>query len=150
MQSAPSVTYPVGRSAIWAGAVMVLGVSIPVLLGLDAPGLSAPVIAGLGLAWLGWCALAGRSLARQPRGWLCYGGGGAPRREGDAPWRWRDMTGLHERPLAAVRVALDLQRMLLIELVSDTGAPRWLWLEARRAPADWPAMRRALRAAARP
>ena len=150
MQHAPSVTYPVGRSAVWAGGLVVLALALPTLLVLSAPGLSSLAIGALGSVWLGWCALAGRSLARQPCGWLCYGGGAVARRDGDAPWHWCDAAGLQERPLAAVRVALDLQRILLLELASDTGAPRWLWLDAGRAPADWPALRRAVRAATRP
>jgi len=39
---------------------------------------------------------------------------------------------------------VDLQQRLLLEARGLTGAPRWIWVEASRAPADWLALRRAL------
>jgi len=149
MRNAPSVSYPVGRCAVWAAGLTGLGLLIATAVVLALPGLSPPQVAALGLGVLAWLGLALRQWRRQPRGWLRLTAGGVAV-TGEAAWRWRETGAGHEQPVAGVRVAVDLQRLMLVELTAAARAPRWLWLEASRAPADWPALRRAVLASAHP
>lgn len=147
MRSAPSVSYPVGRSR--------LGVCW--LAGLWLAGLAA------GLAWLipgpvdGWraavwaAALAGCAVwawrwgAGQARGRLIWDG---------SAWHWRggcgadDGAGSPDADQAlTLSVRLDLQRLLLVRChapASSSARPRWLWLERGADAAHWLAMRRAV------
>ena len=141
MHSAPSVTYPVGRS-FWAGAAM----AVVWALGLVVSALWSWQLAGPGwrmaLAWLA-CAATGAAAVtawwRSPAGRL-HGSDGA--------WQWAPAQG----PAldGSVRVALDLQHLLLLRLSSQGGAAVWLWLERRSAPAHWAALRRAVYSRANP
>lgn len=149
MHNAPSVTYPVGRCAVWAVALAGLALVLATAVVLALPGLSPVQGAVLGMAFLTWLGLALRQLGRQPRGRLGYVGAG-PVASGEAVWRWYDQEGGPDRPVQGVRVAIDLQRFLLVELAASAGAPRWVWLDAARAPADWAALRRAVRASTQP
>jgi hypothetical protein len=45
---------------------------------------------------------------------------------------------------AHVVVHLDFQFLMLVRLLTLDGPARWLWLEQKRAPAQWPMLRRAL------
>jgi hypothetical protein len=143
MYSAPSVSYPVGRSRAWrltlalvwlAGALLTLVWCTQV----DGPGWRqwlalACVLAGGALASAGWRA----SLT----GVLHWDGAG---------WQWHD-EACAEPVAGLLAVQLDLQQCLLVRLHCAGGARRWLWLEQRRAPERWGDLRRAVfaRAAAR-
>ena len=61
-----------------------------------------------------------------------------------AAWRWSPDGCSDGLALDAVRVALDLQSRVLLQLRGSAGAPVWVWVERDRAPADWLALRRAL------
>ena len=133
MHAAPSVSYPVGRSAFAAGlygALALLG-----LLAVSAWALQSPtgwrplagfaaVLATAALAWLGW--------RRAPSGTLRWDG---------ALWHWEEpgavCTGQPE-------LALDLQSRMLLRFRPDAGGARWLWLERASAPSHWDALRRAV------
>jgi hypothetical protein len=135
MRDAPSVSYPVGR-CLWAAGAMGLvwfagGAAIAGWLAQGAqPGWRQAFAAA---AWLGAGAAALLHWTRMPRGTLAFSGGS---------WRFR------EADAAAPRVALDLQRILLLHF--DGGAaPLWLWAEQREAPSDWDALRRAVYSRAR-
>ncbi|GAB3658330.1 hypothetical protein [Ramlibacter alkalitolerans] len=134
MHAAPSVSYPVGRSAFAAGlhalaALAGLGVAVGWSLQSDAFGWRQ----ALGLA----AALGGGLLAlaawwRSPAGVLCWNGAG---------WSWE------EGGLAGAghpEIAFDLQNRMLLRWQPETGRVRWLWLESARDPAHWEALRRAV------
>lgn len=133
MHSAPSVSYPVGRSAFalrLAAALALLGLGAVAAWTWQAAtpgwrqavGLAAVILAGAA-AWRAWLA--------SPRGVLRWTGG---------EWAWDEggqvVTG-------AVALALDLQSHLLLRW-DGAGAARWFWLERSAAPADWDALRRAV------
>lgn len=129
MHNAPSVSYPVGRCRFAGAAGGVLWI------------LGALVLAGwtvqartagwqLAAAWLAWAAAglaAARSWWRSPDGIFEW--------TGDT-WTW---DGAEHGPPS---VALDLQHCMLLRL--DRQATVWLWLERRRRPLHWDALRRAV------
>ena len=134
MRSAPSVSYPVGRS-LWSGALALA------LWTAGAAGLVAWAASGAGawrlsLAGVASVAAGAWALAawwRQPAGLLGWDG---------ARWSWSTGDG----PVVdgcGVRAVLDLQSGLLLRLSAPEGA-RWLWLERSRLPARWDALRRAV------
>ncbi|WP_139146924.1 hypothetical protein [Hydrogenophaga sp. 70-12] len=94
-------------------------------------------LAVAGLAWMGWAARVERRLVV---GVLRFSG--APGQ--GAAWRWSPDGCSDGLALDAVRVALDLQSRVLLQLRGSAGAPVWVWVERDRAPADWLALRRAL------
>lgn len=148
MHNAPSVSYPVGRSAFlaramlagWLGAVAVTALSWPT----DAPPWRS-VLAVFSLvlpAVLGW-----RFWRQLPR-------------DGQLRWDGQDWhsPSAPDQP-AALHVQLDGQRHMLVRLqllVNPAAAPErriwqlfgargteWLWLEATGDPDRWPDLRRA-------
>ncbi|WP_454556613.1 hypothetical protein [Hydrogenophaga borbori] len=94
-------------------------------------------LAVAGLAWMGWAARVER---RPVVGVLRFSG--APGQ--GAAWRWSPDGCSDGLALDAVRVALDLQSRVLLQLRGVAGVPAWVWVERDRAPADWLALRRAL------
>lgn len=154
MHSAPSVTYPVGRSRFE-------GVLLAVLWGLG-------LLAG-GIFWWdshqGWRAvlltmlsLIGGAVAvltwlRSASGLLRWDG---------AEWtllastdELEDARSPKALALEQVSVVLDFQRWLLVDVPRASGrgmrsaGPRLIWLERRLAPADWDDLRRAVYSRAR-
>lgn len=133
MHSAPSVSYPVGRSPFAARVAALL-----VLAGLAcvlAWSLLAPPGWRQGLAFVAVAAgggLAGRGWLRAARGLLRWDG---------LAWAWeeagRSASGVPE-------VALDFQSRLLVRWRAQAGATRWLWLERASDPSRWAALRRAV------
>ncbi len=139
MHSAPSVSYPVGRSRVWgltlalvwlAGALLTLAWWTQV----DRPG------------WRQWlaltCVLVGGAVATtrwraSPTGVLHWDGAG---------WQWRGPGSCATLATGLLAVHLDLQRCLLVHLRCDGGErrSRWLWLEQRRVPGHWGDLRRAV------
>lgn len=132
MQGAPSVSYPVGRSALaggicllaWtAGAVACVWWLAAGVTGWRAA-LAVVTVAVTG-AWAVW------SWWHQPVGELAWDG---------AAWDLRAARRAQGEG-GAVHVVLDLQRLLLVRW-QGPAAGCWLWLERRRAPARWDALRR--------
>jgi hypothetical protein len=134
MHAAPSVSYPVGRSA-----------SAAVLLALlSTLGLAAVLAFTLQSAALGWRhgaawaalvaagVLAGAGWLRSASGVLHWDG---------VAWQWEEggATGS-----GRTEIALDLQSRLLLRWCPEGGAARWLWLERASAPSHWDALRRAV------
>lgn len=144
MRNAPSVNFPVGRCAIRALLLGCFGILLAGALALGWNGLARWQALCLATAVLAWWGAALWTLWRQPCGWLCFGGGASSPLPGDTDWAWRDQPGSEALPLAAPRIVLDLQQWLLLQFRGAAGAPTWIWLEARSAPGDWLALRRAL------
>jgi toxin CptA len=138
MHSAPSVSYPVGRSR-WAGAMLLvawaLGACATALWCVQVQpsgGRALPVVAlvvASGVAG-GW------SWARHPSGTLAWDG---------ESWSWSG-----ERAAGGtLEVVLDLQRLLLVRWRGPSSGG-WLWLEKSALPARWDDLRRAVYSRARP
>lgn len=140
MRNAPSVNFPVGRSRFEGMLLLALGLASGAVLLLwarqavvPATWLAASVAAwgaGGAWAWLRWRAA--------PVGALQW-------REG--AWFWVALNSplsAEPAPLPCLRVALDLQRVLLLE--APGAAPRWFWLACRDDPLNWNALRRAVHA----
>jgi len=138
MHSAPSVTYPVGRSR-FAGAIL-LGIW---LLAAGAAALwwaRAPEGWRLGALAAGLAAsggLAARSWLNAPRGTLGW--------DGEA-WTWSRQ--LDDRA-NEVFVGLDLQAWLLLRWTAG-GTSHWLWLDRASRTDRWDDLRRAVYSRARP
>ena len=135
MHGAPSVSYPVGRSA-WLGLLIALawmaaalawaawawqGAS-PVRL---AVGAAATTAAGAWAACWWW---------RLPDGLIEWDGGS---------WRWSP-AGAGPEAAGRVSPALDAQSALLLRWHAQEGHRAWLWTERSRLPARWDALRRAV------
>jgi hypothetical protein len=133
MHSAPSVNYPVGRSAFvaWLYAALVL-VALLALLAW---------VVQSSLGWRQWIAFAavlasGGFAARDWRGSPT----GVLRWDGVA-WSWE------EKGVAAPgqpEVAVDLQSRLLVRWRPEGGRVRWLWMERASDASHWDAVRRAV------
>ena len=139
MHSAPSVSYPVGRSRFAAGLLLggwLLGVAAVGLWSsqVRAPGwqlgasLVVVLLTGLCAAW-NWL--------RAFQGVLSWDGQG---------WSWSACAQAEE---GMPEVGLDLQRWLLLRW-SGAAASRWLWLERARHPERWEDLRRAVYSRAKP
>jgi len=138
MHSAPSVSYPVGRSRFAGGLLMcawLLGAAACVAWRLTSPpsGLrssaaAATLVLAAGIAaWHWW---------RMPSGTLSWD---------QEQWSWR---GAH-MPAAALQVSLDLQHWMLLRWGSSRRSS-WLWLERASGPDQWSDLRRAVYSRARP
>ena len=142
MHNAPTVSYPLGRSAWWGAPLVVLWLA----------GVAALAI---------WCASVDALSWRQGLDlalWLLFGG-----------WSWRawrgqvlgelSWTGTHwllVRAAAApasceglVSVQLDLQHLLLLRFTPVTGPACWLLLQRATQPERWQDLRRAVYSRAR-
>ena len=134
MHSAPSVTYPVGRSRfaalalglVWLAGVAVMGAWLIQVAALGLRHFAA--LAGTagcgGLAWMGWL--------RGPIGELHWDG---------QSWCW---SAGGKRRVGQIAVQLDFQRHLLVRLSSDGAASHWYWLARSDSRPCWDDLRRAL------
>jgi toxin CptA len=138
MHSAPSVSYPVGRSRFAAGLLLVMWLfgaaataawTIQVQLPVWWRGGAWLLLAAAGAfaAWHWW---------RGPRGILGWDGQG---------WNW---SGSGAAAAGVPQVGLDLQYALLLRCCWD-GQSRWLWLERASRPERWDDLRRAVYSRAR-
>jgi toxin CptA len=138
MHSAPSVSYPVGRSRLGATLMLgawVLGAGAAAWWWAQVQPATWRAMAAAGLLLASGVA-AGWSWACTPRSTLAW--------DGDS-WSWsgqQDASGTLE-------VVLDLQRLLLVRWRSPAGAG-WLWLERPALPARWDDLRRAVYSRAGP
>lgn len=157
MQNAPSVSYPVGRSAFWGGVLLLLGLAGLLNLALwwwllgpqqrGEPAQQGWLAGGLlfCVVWAAWAQLGWRyspvgrlqwdALAQAVRGERAAGA-----------WRWHSDAFRDGAPLLGVSVVLDLQSRLLLRLVDPDGRLRWLWAERWSDPQRWHALRQALTA----
>jgi hypothetical protein len=138
MHNAPSVSYPVGRCAFqrWLYAFFAVLTSVVLSLWVLNQGLTfawcmAVIAAALG-ALLGCRALC-------QVGTLTWDG---------QVWCLHDLGSGHEDALGEVRVALDVQKALLLrwQPASDTlhAKPLWLWLGSQGSSHRWQDVRRAV------
>jgi hypothetical protein len=136
MHSAPSVTYPVGRSlfALWLLLLAWLAGAAALALwwGSGASGGRLGIAALLCLASGTW---AGLAWWRSPAGMLAWDGEG---------WSWAGGAGG-----GRLEVSLDLQRAMLVRW-AGAGASRWFWLERASRPERWDDLRRAVYSRAAP
>lgn len=137
MHSAPSVTYPVGRSRGAARILLVLWA-----LGACCAGASCYLIDGGGwrqlllvLSVVFSGVAAGFGLRRDGAGTLHFDGLHWSLTEAD-PSR-----GVHA---ARVLVALDFQSLMLLRFSEPGRGRRWVWVEQRAMPERWRDMRRAV------
>jgi toxin CptA len=134
MHQAPSVAYPVGRSAFAARAyalTALLGLAAAVAWAWQAQAFGwrqamalAAVLATGGFALHAWRQSAGGVLRWDGTGWS--------REEGAAA-----ETGSPE-------LTLDLQAVMLLRWRADDGGARWLWVERASDVSHWDALRRAV------
>lgn len=143
MRSAPSVTYPVGRSWFMGTLLLLLALLSLILLLYwlslpDSQGQADRMTGLIWSVWLAWCVWAAWSWWHLPQGrleWRCHD-------DGTGGWYWCPAKGgIGSRVLQTARpsVSADLQFAMLVRLPS-----RWLWLESRSDRARWAALRRAL------
>ena len=126
MQSAPSVVYPVGRSAYmgWMCAILALAILLVALLAGFTMNPSPAAWLALLLPWLVWCGWAWRQWRRAPGGWLHWqalghGKPGAP----TGIWRWQTDRTDAGAELGSVGPLLDLQAGGLFRVVGGGGVP---------------------------
>ncbi|MEO8249471.1 MAG: hypothetical protein ABI589_08875 [Burkholderiales bacterium] len=138
MRSAPSVSFPVGRSR-FAGALALLLWCCGMLLALRA--LAAASSIGWREAAMLAAALAAGAIAlgewlRSPQGRLSFDGQG---------WHWIDARAGR---LGRIAVMLDLQQRMLVRFVGagDGRGALWLWLDQSAAPERWHEFRSAAHA----
>jgi toxin CptA len=137
MHSAPSVSYPVGRSrgaariliAAWALGACCAGVSCYFF---DAPGWRQVLLVLSVLFSGGAAALALRS------------DGVAELRFDGRHWTLAGAQAGRAVLAARAAVALDLQSLLLIRLAEPGRAVRWVWAEHSAMPERWRDLRRAV------
>jgi toxin CptA len=134
MHAAPSVSYPVGRSAFAAGLyalAALAGLAVASAWSVQSGTFGWRQALAFGaVATCGLLALA--AWQRSPAGVLRWNG---------LDWSWE------ERGLAGAghpEIAFDLQNRILLRWQPETGRVRWLWLESARDPAHWEALRRAV------
>ena len=134
MHSAPSVTYPVGRSRFQGWFIALTGL-IGVLTGLlwhqyaDLTGWRPWLFAG---TLIFSCVCAFYAWYCSPQGELRWDGQG---------WRW---TSKEVALSGSVTAHLDFQNLLLLSMHLTTGERIWLWPERVTDATRWNALRRAI------
>ncbi|MGM9427984.1 hypothetical protein [Hydrogenophaga sp. MI9] len=151
MRSAPSVTYPVGRSAFLAALLAGAGVAglVALVLGLTYRSQASPgwwVATG---AWTLWVVIAGFAWRRQPGGCLSWKAaqgrsGGVPSEVSHGDWVWSSAAYLEGVTLKRVERVYDLQAWMLLRLHNPDGARLWAWVERSQDVRRWGDLRRAL------
>lgn len=137
MHSAPSVTYPVGRSH-FTGAMGLAAVAsgVAAALGsLQAGGHPLLAVGGVAIALASGCWACLRWL-EVPSGELSWDGQG---------WSWSaDGPATQSVASRELLVCLDLQTAILLRQPQGGYVSRWFWLERARSPLRWGALRRAV------
>lgn len=150
MHSAPSVSYPVGRSVFLAALLVATATSglLPVMVGLFY--LSGAGASAAALLWGGCIAGSWWAWKRQVLGRLSWRAGGGRASGADAPavgtWSWISDAYRNGVALRRVERVYDLQGAMLLRLHNADGARTWVWVERRGDPARWLDLRRALMA----
>ena len=157
MRHAPSVQYPVGRSFLGYG-VLLLGLAVLGLLllglGMGRYGLSGwRAVIGCAI-WAVWTVVALASWRRAPVGHLQWDAQAPNPHASDGVstpgvWVWRSSGYPQGVPLTHVQVRWDGQERLLLRLSRSAGLGWWVWAERGADAARWEAFRRALIAAQR-
>ena len=154
MQNAPSVIYPVGRSAFYGLCTLVLaGVAGFALAGgwWSAWQASSDSTAwmrwwlGLGV-WAGWLVAAARQWKRQPHGYLRWDAQAAPQSLEEPPgrWFWMPEKSADAPEPVAIERAFDGQTVVLLCLHRSLKPDLWVWPQRVSDPVRWDDFRRAL------
>ncbi len=134
MHTAPTVTYPVGRSrarsvafsGVWLLALaLTLGFVVEDGASLRALFLAVAALSAYGMAW--------RRHREVEAGRLAWDG---------VTWWWEPTVG--HRIEGRVVPCLDVQSVVLVHFAASAGQGRWLWLEQSAAPLVWGRLRCAL------
>jgi toxin CptA len=138
MHSAPSVSYPAGRSRFAAALLLLawlLGGAVTALWWLQSqtPGWR------LGAQWL---VLTAAGVFAALKWW--HSEPGILAWDGEV-WSWSDERGDHT---GMIEVTLDFQHRVLLRWTSDNGS-RWFWLERAGSKERWGDLRRAVYSRAR-
>lgn len=133
MHSAPSVSYPVGRSRFHVTGVVATSVAglVAGLLWRQQAEPAAWQQILFAIVWLGSSSAAFQSWRGSPCGILQWDG---------LVWHWGVGASI---AIGQLKVQLDLQRCLLLRLRFDSGHSTWLWLERGGDTILWDALRRA-------
>lgn len=133
MHSAPTVSYPVGRSRLegWVVVLTALGGLLVVLLWAFAANTAGWRQWLLVMTLLGTCSFAANAWWRSPQGTLSWDG---------KDWGWQSGQSSVSGILS---VNLDLQFFMLVSLRTGSGARIWLWPEHRSDAMRWKDLRRA-------
>ena len=137
MHSAPSVTYPVGRSPFGGALLLLIWLAAAAAIGLWWTEASGWRLGTAALLWLPSGLWAARQWWRSPAGAVAWDG---------ASWSWaagEDADG------GMLEVSLDLQRSMLVRWVGE-GASQWFWLERASRAERWDDLRRAVYSRAAP
>ena len=139
MHSAPSVTYPVGRSRFAAALLLLLWLAAAAALGLWWAGSPAPGwrLGAAALLWLATGLWAALHWWRSPAGLVAWDG---------ENWNWTVGQGADPGML---EVSLDLQRSILVRW-AGRRASHWFWLERASRAERWDDLRRAVYSRATP
>jgi len=134
MYNAPSASFPVGRSRFYAWLSLGLW-SILVAAGIAWQGQAGQplwprLLMFAAVPVSAWMLI--RSWQASRVGRLCWTG---------HDWLFDDGQQAHA---VTVSVALEFQRVLLVQCRFEPKADSWLWLEARSQPEAWRAIRRAI------
>ncbi|HWI77834.1 MAG TPA: hypothetical protein VNS31_01465 [Ramlibacter sp.] len=137
MHSAPSVTYPVGRSPVAGALLLAIWLAAAAAIGFWWSGASGwrPIAAAL--LWLASGMWAARQWWRSP--------GGAVAWDGEV-WNW---TAGEAADSGMLEVSLDLQRSMLVRCAGN-GPSKWFWLERASRAQQWDDLRRAVYSRAAP
>jgi toxin CptA len=139
MHSAPSVTYPVGRSRFAAALLLLIWLTAAVAIGLWWTGSRAPGwrLGAAVLLWLATGLWAAVLWWRSPAGLVAWDG---------ETWSW---TAGQSADDGALEVSLDLQRSILARW-AGRRASHWCWLERASRAERWDDLRRAVYSRATP
>lgn len=134
MHSAPSVSFPVGRSHFHGRLTLLLvllGGAVCAYWGYAMESAGGRVVLALGI-WLLTSAAALFGWYRTPAGVLRWDG---------QNWSFESARGVMP---GQVLQRLDLQTSVLLEFRAETARAQWLWLEKGAETQRWEALRRAL------
>ena len=137
MHSAPSVTYPVGRSPFAGALLLIIWLAAAAALGVWWAEASGWRLAAAALLWLATGVWAATRWWCSPTGTVAWDG---------ERWNWSAGRGSDSGML---EVSLDLQRSMLVRSAGQ-GAPHWFWLERASRAERWDDLRRAVYSRAAP
>ena len=137
MHSAPSVTYPVGRSPFAGALLLVIWLAAATAMGFGLPEASGWQLGTAALLWFASGVWAAVQWWRSPTGAVAWDG---------ENWNW---TAGERADIGVLEVSLDLQRSMLVRFAGK-GASQWLWLERASRAQQWDDLRRAVYSRAAP
>jgi len=131
MHSAPSVTYPVGRSPFAGLLLLAIWLAAAAAIGFWWAGTAGWRPLAAALAWLASGVWAAAQWWRSATGNVAWDG---------ESWNWTATQGADSGRL---EVSLDLQRSMLVRWAGK-GDAQWFWLERARRAERWDDLRRAV------